>query len=119
MLEAGEARAVRMTPPEFAARLYAFGALGVARAVKRDDLARRLHVSGRELRSLCEEARLAGWFIGYSTKSPGGIYAADTDDERMAIIEQISATCRHRLRQRSALRRSLRARGQKHLPFRD
>lgn len=88
--------------------LRAKGHTGEAKAIKRIDLARALGTSIREVRALAEEARLAGEFVGYSTHSRrGGIYLAETSDERMGIYRRVRAECIHRLRQHRSLRRAL------------
>jgi hypothetical protein len=97
---------------DFIAELKAVGIVGLANAVRRDELAAIIGISGRALRAVCEEARLAGHFVAFSVASPGGIFLCATDAERDELLRQITDTCRHRLRQRGALRRALRSRGQ-------
>lgn len=89
------------------------GIVGKAQAVRRSVLAALLAVSVRDLREMAEAARLDGHFIGYSTHAvDGGIYLAGTDEEREEMFHKIRGECLGRLRQYSALKKSLRDRNQ-------
>lgn len=91
-------------------------AVGKENAIRRGTVAAGMGVSIRAVRRLAEEARKAGEFICYSTDSDGGgLYLAETDEERLDLMHQIRSECVRRLAQYSALRRALRGRGQRKL----
>ena len=82
-------------------------AIGKANALRRADIAKALDVSIRDVREMAEAARLKGEFVCYSTASNGGLYLPMNDAEKMGQIERLRSECRRRLRQYSALLRSL------------
>lgn len=89
------------------------GHIGKAHAIRREELARVLGVSVREVKALAESERLAGRFVCYSPDAKtGGIYLAANDAERRDLMDQIERECLRRLRQRSALKRAMTNRGQ-------
>lgn len=92
------------------------GIVGKDNAVRRSVLAALLAVTVRNLREMCESARLSGHFIGYSSSADdGGIYLASTDEEREEMFQKIRGECIRRLRQYSALKRSMVDRNQSRL----
>lgn len=84
---------------------------GVVHAIRREEVAKRMRTSVREVKHMAEEARLAGVPILYSThKSRGGIFLAGTEAEIEDGIEKMTRMALTILRERSALRRALNAR---------
>ena len=84
---------------------------GEAHAIRRDDVARRLRISVREVKHMAQEARLGGTPLLYSTDAKaGGLYLAKTEAEVEAGIEKMKRLAISILRERSALRRALKER---------
>ncbi len=87
------------------------GYWGVEHAIRREDVARRMRTSVREVKHMAEEARLAGVPILYSTdKKRGGIFLAKTEAEIEDGIERMNRMALSILRERGALRRALKER---------
>ena len=84
---------------------------GVAAAIRREDVAKRMRTSVRDVKHMAEDARLAGVPILYSTvKRVGGIYLAETEQEIEDGIEKMKRLAISILRERSALKRALKER---------
>ena len=93
--------------------LKAHGNVGEARAIRRDALALRLGLTVREVKAQAEAARVLGEPVLYSTDAhSGGIYLGETEQEIEQGIAKLTRFARAILRERSALKRSMRARWQ-------
>lgn len=98
--------------------LFEKGIVGKERACRRSVVAALMAIRVRELKKLAESARLDGHFVGYSQSSEeGGIYLAATDEEREELFHKIRGECLRRLKQYTALKRSLKDRHQQKIQF--
>ena len=62
------------------------GAVGRGHSLKRERLAKQMHISVRRVKKLAEESRLAGVPILYNTDSRrGGIYLAENEVRKINI----------------------------------
>lgn len=84
---------------------------GAVQAIPREEVAKRMRTSVREVKHMAEEARLAGVPILYSTHSKrGGIFLAHNEAEIETGIEMLNRLALSILRERGALRRALKDR---------
>lgn len=84
------------------------GAVGRGHSLKRERLAKQMHISVRQVKKMSEEARLAGIPILYNTDSRrGGIYLAENEVEIQEGIDKMTRLALSLLRERSALKRAL------------
>jgi len=87
------------------------GAVGRGHSLKRERLAKQMHISVRQVKKMSEESRLAGIPILYNTDSRrGGIFLAETDEEIQDGIDKMTRLALSLLRERSALKRALKKR---------
>ncbi len=87
------------------------GAVGRRHSLKRERLAKQMHISVRRVKKLAEESRLAGVPILYNTDSRrGGIYLAENEAEIQDGIDMMTRLALSLLRERSALKRALKKR---------
>ena len=88
-----------------------YGNVGRERSWRRENLAKGMGISVRQVKKMAEEARLAGVPILYNTDSRrGGIYLAENDDEVQDGIDKMTRLALSLLRERSALKRALKKR---------
>lgn len=81
---------------------------GAVKAIRREEVARRMKTSIREVKHMAEEARLEGIPILYSTnKNRGGIFISKNEAEIEAGIDKMKRMALTLLRERSALKRAL------------
>ncbi len=87
---------------------------GAAQAIRREDVAKRMRISVRDVKHMAEEARLDGIPVLYSTnKKRGGIFITADAAETEAGIEKMKRMALTLLRERSALKRALKERQEK------